>query len=164
MGRLWSDLGPIERSSHIVSYFVMSLCHDKSWYVMICHAMSCHEGWPSGGQKSDPTNLLAISDYFCKKIFFGKKIGTLSNLYTTMIRNFFLQFYSRKMRISRHFWPKIDNGRCYTHQIWTNCKFLKMFYSTILNKWSVLFIYLLKYKLTLIVFWKLKPEFGKFQR
>ena len=47
--------------------------------------------------------------------------------------------------MSRNFWGKVENGGCFTHLFWTNYQFLCN--------------YLLKYKLTRVVFWKLQPEF-----
>ena len=47
---------------------------------------------------------------------------------------FFFKIFLRTTSKSRHFWPKIQNDRCFSHLFWTNCHFV--------------FPYLLKYKLT----------------
>ena len=48
------------------------------------------------------------------------------------------------------FWQKIENVGCFTHLFWTN--------------WLSLCKFLLKYKATPVILWKIKPDFGKFYR
>ena len=67
----------------------------------------------------------------------------LSNLSHKYIPKF-LNFTRDKTRKSRHFWPKFEIAECFTHLFWKNCQFLCN--------------YLLKFKLTPIVLWKLLPK------
>ena len=76
----------------------------------------------------------------------SKSIKYLSKLVTEL--EFVKSFTPVRFQKKLFFWPKIENGRCFTHRFWTNCQFLCNC--------------LLKYKLTQVVLWKLKPEFGKF--
>ena len=39
------------------------------------------------------------------------------------------------MRKSQHFWPKIHNGRCFTHLFWAICQFFAIFYSNWPKGW-----------------------------
>ena len=49
------------------------------------------------------------------------------------------QFYLRKTRQSQHFWPKIENGRCFSHLVWKNCQFSCNYLLTQIQTHSIFF-------------------------
>ena len=73
--------------------------------------------------------------------------GICQIFYSSEIPNPF-KFYPKETRKSQHFWQKIENWVCFTN-----------LFSTI---YQFLCIYLLQYKLSPVILWKLLPEFGKF--
>ena len=121
-------INALEKSLRKIHITYLQIALFNAW-IILSHQSIMNQVWRLWAMSTE--YILMLETVILERISKSPLLARITRTTTRNLSNVLhendsqiFQFYPQKMRKSRHFLPKIENGRCFTHLFWTNCQFL----------------------------------------